>query len=94
MPDRFYETFSKFEAKSVVTAVPGMVASKEGRSELGRFFVRALCDRYRGDYNPHYLTGLGSAFWVADRCSRQAPIVINALYQYVDFLFDGLKSEG
>jgi hypothetical protein len=91
--DRFYETFSKGEAKSVVAAIRGMVASQKEQSELGRFFVRALCDRYRGDYNPHYLTGLGSAFWVANRCTKQAPIVTNALYQYVDFLFDGLRSE-
>ena len=77
----------------MVTAACGMVTSQEGRSELGRFLIKVLCDRYRGDYNPHYLTGLGSALWVVNRFAKQVSIVTNALYQYVDFLFDGLKSE-
>jgi hypothetical protein len=91
--NRFYETFSTFEAKSVVASMQEMIASQQGRLELGRFLIKGLCDRYQGDYNPHYLTGLGSALWVADRCWKQTPVVVNAFYQYVDFLFAGLKSE-
>ncbi|MCJ7641847.1 MAG: hypothetical protein MUO29_08145 [Desulfobacterales bacterium] len=91
--NRFYETFSTLEAKSIVASIQEMIASHQGRLELGRFLIKGLCDRYQGDYNPHYLTGLGSALWVADRCWKQASVVINAFYQYVDFLFDGLKSE-
>jgi hypothetical protein len=91
--NRFYETFSTLEAKSVVASIQEMIASRQGRLELGRFLIKGLCDRYRGDFNPHYLTGLGSALWVADRCWKQALIVVNAFYQYVDFLFDGLKSK-
>ena len=90
--NRFYETFSALEAKSVVASMQEMIASQQGRFELGRFFIKALCDRYGGDYNPHYLTGLGSALWVADRCWKQPPVVVNAFFQYVDFLFDSLKS--
>jgi hypothetical protein len=91
--NRFYETFSTLDAKSAIASIQGMIASQQGRLELGRFLIRSLCDRYQGDYNPHYLTGLGSALWVADRCWKQAPAVTNAFYQYVDFLFDGLKSK-
>jgi hypothetical protein len=91
--NRFYETFSTLEAKSVVASIQEMIASRQGRLELGRFLIKGLCDRYQGDFNPHYLTGLGSALWVADRCWKQALIVVNAFYQYVDFLFDGLKSK-
>lgn len=90
--DRFYEIFSTLEAKSVVASIGEMINSRQGRLELGRFLIKGLCDQYRGDYNPHYLTGLGSALWVADRYWKQAPIVVNAFFQYVDFLFDGLKS--
>jgi hypothetical protein len=89
----FYETFSTLDAKSVVAPMGEMIASPQGRGRLGRFLIKGLCDHYRGNYNPHYLTGLGSALWVADRCWKQAPVVVNAFYQYVDFLFDGLKSE-
>ena len=88
---RFNETFVTFEAKSVVVSTQEMIASRQGRLELGRFLIKGLCGLYQGDYNPHYLTGLGSALWVADRCWKQAPVVANAFYQYVDFLFDGLK---
>ena len=90
--NRFYDTFSMLDARSLVASMQEMIASPQGRLELGRFLIKGLCDRYQGDYNPHYLTGLGSAFWVADRCWKQSPVVVNAFYQYVDFLFDGLKS--
>ena len=90
---RFYEMFSALEAKAVVTTLQGMVASHQERLQLGRFLLKSLCDRYKGDYNPHYLTGLGSALWVTDRFWKQPSIVVNALYQYLDFLFDGLKSK-
>ena len=91
--NRFYETFSTLEARSVVASIREMISSQQGRLKLGRFLIKGLCDLYQGDYNPHYLTGLGSALWVADRCWKQAPVVTNAFYQYLDFLFDGLKSK-
>jgi len=90
---RFYEMFSALEAKPVVASLQGMIASDQGRLQLGRFILKGLCDRYQGDYNPHYLTGLGSALWVTDRFWKQPSLVVNALYQYLDFLFDGLKSK-
>lgn len=90
---RFYETFSKLEARSLLESVEAMFVSEEGRKNLGRFLVKGLCDRYQGDYNPHFLTGLGSALWVMERYWNRAPIVVNALFQYTDFLFSSLKSE-
>jgi hypothetical protein len=89
----FYETFSRLDAKSVVAPIGEMIASPQERGKVGRFLIKGLCDHYQGNYNPHYLTGLGSALWVASQYWRQPPIVINALYQYVDFLFDSLKNE-
>jgi hypothetical protein len=91
--ERFYETFSKREAKSVVASLKGMMSTEQGRRQLGRFLVRGVCDQYQGNYNPHYLTGLGSALWVVDQYWNQSPIAINALFQYIDFFFAGLKSE-
>jgi hypothetical protein len=90
---RFYEAFSRLEAKSVVVSLSEMIASPQGRAEMGRFLIKSLCDRYQGNYNPHYFTGLGSALWVVDQYWRQPPIVVNALHQYVDFLFESLKFE-
>jgi hypothetical protein len=89
----FYERFSALDAKPFVASIQEMMTSRQGRVELGRFLIKGLCDRYHGDYNPHYLTGLGSALWVADRFWKQPSAAVNALYQYLDFLFVGLRSK-
>jgi len=89
----FYEAFSRLEVKSVVASINERITSPQGRTEVGRFLIKSLCDHYQGSYNPHYLTGLGSALWVADRYWKQPPIVMNAFYQYIDFLFDSLKAK-
>jgi hypothetical protein len=88
---RFYETFSELDAKSVVASLLGLTTSQKGRQRLCRFLTRGLCDRYQGNYNPHYLTGLGSALWVVDRYWKQPFIVTNALFQYIDFFFEGTR---
>jgi hypothetical protein len=89
---RFYELFSGMDAKRLTASIRGMISSEEGRQKLGRFMVQAVCDKYQGDYNPHYLTGLGSALWIVDQYRGQPSIVTNGLYQYLDFFFNGLKS--
>lgn len=91
--NRFYETFSRLEANPVVGCLAGMITSQQGRQRLGRFIIKGLCDLYRGDYGPHFFTGLGSALWVMNRYWNQAPIAVNALFQYLDFFFDGMNSK-
>jgi hypothetical protein len=87
---RFYETFSKMDAKSIVPSAAGMIVSTRGRHQLGRFLIKSLCDQYQGNYNPHYLTGLASALWVVQRYWSQTPIALNALFQYLSFFFEGI----
>ncbi len=89
---RFYEIFSRQEAKPVVAALSGMISSEEGRQQMGRFLIKGLCDHYAGRYDPHCLTGLGSALWVMERYWNRPPIPLNAFFQYVDFYFDSVKS--
>jgi hypothetical protein len=89
--DHFYESFSRLEAKPVVASVAGMITSAHERRRLGRFLIKGVCGLYQGDYNPHYLTGLGSALWVLDQYWNHAPIVFNALAQYLDFFFAGIR---
>ena len=67
-----------------------MIGSGQGRRRLGRFLVKALCDNYQGDYDPHYLTGLGSALWVVNQYGDRTPIAANALYQYLDYFIGGI----
>ena len=91
--DEFYKTFSKLDAQSVMVSAAGMMNSQQSRQQLGYFLTRGLCDRYQGDYNPHNITGLGSALWVIDRYWHQPRVVQNALFQYLDFFFDDIKSK-
>jgi hypothetical protein len=95
VPDyaRFYKIFSRLEPNSIAAAAAGMLGTPRSRRQMGRFLIRGVCDRYQGDYNPHHLTGLGSALWVAERFWNQAPIAQTALFQYLDFFCDDLKSK-
>jgi len=90
--DPFYKIFSTLETKPVVASLSGMIGSQEGRQKIKRFLVQGVCDQYQGAYDPHYLTGLGSALWVLDQYWQDPRLVTNALVQYVDFFFSGIRS--
>lgn len=89
--DRFYETFSKLKAGPVAASLQRMTASGEGRHKLARFLIQGLCDQYQGSYDPHFVTGLGSALWLLDHYWKDTAIASNGLYQYVDYFFSGLR---
>jgi hypothetical protein len=89
--DQFYEKFSTLKTKPVVASLSGMIGSQEGRQKIKRFLVQGVCDKYQGSYDPHYLTGLGSALWVVDQYWQNVPLVTNSLVQYLDFFFSGIK---
>ena len=90
----FYQHFSKREEKPVLASLAKMIPSEEGRRRLGRYLIKGICDLYPGNYDPHYLTGLGSALWVVNHYRNQHSIAINALAQCVNYFFshmiDGL----
>ena len=90
--DQFYERFSTLKTKPVVASLSGMIGSQEGRQKIKRFLVQGVCDKYQGAYDPHYLTGLGSALWALDQYWQDIPLVTNSLVQYLDFFFSGIKS--
>lgn len=89
---QFFEAFSNLDAKSTVALLRGLIVSEEARRQLGRYLIRGVADLYQGNYNPHYLTGLGSVLWVVEKYWNQTPVVVNALFQYLDFFFKGIKS--
>jgi hypothetical protein len=90
--DQFYERFSTLKTKPVVASLSSMIGSQEGRQKIKHFLVQGVCDKYQGAYDPHYLTGLGSALWVLDQYWQDARLVTNGLEQYLDFFFSGIKS--
>ncbi|OGP92369.1 MAG: hypothetical protein A2156_14930 [Deltaproteobacteria bacterium RBG_16_48_10] len=87
--DLFYKTFSKLKAGSLLASLRKMTASEEGRKKIGSFLIQGLCDKYQGNYDPHYVTGLGSTLWVLDQYWKDTAIATNGLYQYLDFFFSG-----
>jgi hypothetical protein len=89
---KFYEIFSRLETKPVIALIKGMISSEQSRRRAGRFLIKGVCDLYQGNYNPHYLTGLGSVLWIVEKYWNQNSIVLNALFQYLDFFFKGIKS--
>jgi hypothetical protein len=87
----FHSSFLNLDAKLMVDLTGGMIASPDDRFRLCRFLCTAVCDLYQGDYNPHYLTGLGALLWVINTCHYDSGLVQNALYQYLAFYFKGLR---
>jgi hypothetical protein len=90
---RFYQVFSSLETTAVMKSLIGLTDSATGRRILSRFLVKGVCDLYNGAYDPHYLTGLGAALWAVNRFPGNCEIAANALYQYLDFFFSGLKTK-
>lgn len=91
--DRFYELFSEGNARAVVDSLIPMIPPAMGRQQLGRILIKAFCDRYQGNYDPHYLTGLGGALWAVAECWNEPVIVRQALLQHVDFYFENMRSK-
>ena len=89
--DRFYKMFSEMKPGPVTASALRMIAYEEGRHKLGRFLIQAVCDQYQGGYDPHYLTGLGSTLWILENYWKDTPVATNALYQYLDFFFSGMR---
>lgn len=85
--NHFYQYFSKRDEKPVLASLAGLISSEEGRRQLGRYLIKGVCDLYQGNYDPHYMTGLGSLLWVVNYCWNQPPVVLNALRQYVSYFF-------
>lgn len=83
----FYRCFSKREEQPVLSALAGLIQSPEGRLRLGRYLIKGVCDQYQGNYNPHFMTGLGTALWVVDRYRDRPSIAMNALHQYLNYFF-------
>lgn len=88
--DGFFKGFAQIKTAPVVGAAMALASTAAGRRQLGRFLIKGVCQLYDGDYDPHFLTGLGAVLWVAERFSDQPAIIETALYQYVDYFFHGL----
>lgn len=87
----FYALAASLDSRATLSGLYTLVDSKTDRARLAQYLVKAVCDLYQGDYNPHYFIGLGSVLWVLDRFHEDPRIVANALYQYLEYLFTDLE---
>jgi hypothetical protein len=89
---RFLEVFSRRETFPILNMAARMISSERDRKELGRFLVKGVCQLYQGNYDPHFITGLGSALWVMERFRDSPAVVVSALHQYLDYYFAGIQT--
>lgn len=85
--EAFYRVFSKQDEQAVLSCLAEMISSEGGRQQMGRYLVKGVCDLYQGNYDPHFLTGLGSVLWVVGQYWKQESIAMNALRQYLNYFF-------
>ena len=85
-----YAQFSKKDSHSIIPMILAMTSSISDRKRLGRYLIKGLCDLYQGNYNPHYLTGLGSTLWVIQNYWKNLRLVSAVSDQYLNFFLEGI----
>jgi hypothetical protein len=84
---QFYRIFSDLDASETVNSLAGLLDTDLKRRQMGQFIIKGLCQRYKTDYNPHFVTGLGSIMWLIGRYWNQPDIVLTGLHQYISFFY-------
>jgi len=90
---QFRDSFDRLDVDLMLDLTGEMLASPSDRSRLCAFLTAGVCDLYQGNYNPHFLTGLGSLLWLINTRHHDVALVQNGLYQYLGFYFKNMKSE-
>ncbi|NNK96742.1 MAG: hypothetical protein HKP41_20520 [Desulfobacterales bacterium] len=88
--DVFFEVFTQYDPILVLNMFKTALSSEKERTRLGRFLIKAVLRCYNGQYNPHFLTGLGALLWILDRFHDHPIIVLNGSLQYLDFFFSNV----
>lgn len=88
----FFSVFEQHDPLPVLNMVNSSLRSGDDRARLSSYLIRSVLKCYNGNYNPHYLTGLGASLWIVETYSDQPVIVLNGLRQYLDFFFSGIRA--
>jgi hypothetical protein len=93
LPDfqEFFAVFSQYQPVPVVNMIKGALYEEDDRGRMSHYLIKSILQCYDGQYDPHYLNGLGAALWTIEGFLNQPVIVLNALLQYLDFFFAGIK---
>ncbi len=87
----FASLFTSKEPGLLSPFIAGSLTSAGKRRQLGYYVTRAVIEAYNGQYNPHSITGLGSALWMMETFSAFPGIVINGWLQYLDFFYSDIS---
>ncbi len=88
---QFFNVFSGHNPKPLLNMIGTSLGSKNDRRRIGNYLIKSVLQSYNGEYNPHSLTGLGSALWMMENFSDQQAIVINGVFQYLDYFFGDIS---
>ena len=88
---RFISVFEQHNPRSVLNMLSSSLKSEGDRERLCCYLIKSVLKCYNGDYNPHYLTGLGACLWLVETHYDKPTIVLNGMHQYLDFLFSGIS---
>ena len=83
----FSGLFVQRKPELLISYIAGSLNSTIKRRQLGYYITRAVIEAYNGQYNPHSITGLGSALWLMENFSTHPGIVVNGWLQYLDFFY-------
>ncbi len=83
----FFEAFSAKKVDEMTLRLSSYLDTEQKRLQMGEFLVRGVCDLYEGDYDPHFLTGLGSVLWLINRYHSNRTLAMTALHQYLAYYF-------
>ena len=86
----FYQMFLQADQTILLSYARQALGSEKERHRFAGFLIKAVLRCYDGQYNPHYLTGLGSSLWIMDRFHSHVDIVLSGLHQYLDYFFSGV----
>ncbi len=89
--NHFYSIFLHQDPVLIVNMLNNTLDTKGERIKFQNYLIKSVLKIYNGRYNPHNLTGLGASIWVIERFYDQPLIVLNALWQYLDFFFSGIN---
>ncbi len=87
----FDDLYSGLDPGPLTASIVPMLSSPSSREQLGSYLIKSLCGQYKGSFDPHYITGLGSVIWIMGKYWDQEDLVLNAMYQYLGYVFDGLR---
>ncbi len=87
----FYGIFLQQDHVLILSMLKSTLNTKSERKKIQNYLIKSVLEIYNGRYNPHNSTGLGASIWVIERFYDQPVIVLNALWQYLDFFFSGIN---